>query len=122
MNGHQVFNSKYYIQGHLDTRKGNKFTLNGLEKVPIPHGSIINETSFHYHPFGLPHPRFNFRIALDYDETVSKDYDAVRPTLYNTITTKLFTKNIVAPCVTVTALSPVPKNKEILMLITYIVP
>jgi hypothetical protein len=122
INGHQVFNSKYYIQGHLDTSKGNKFSLNGFEKIPIPAESIASEISFHLHPLRIPFPRFNFRISLDYGESVSKVYDVVTPNLYNTIPTKLFTKDIVAPCVIVTALSPVPKNREILMLITYIVP
>jgi len=60
-------------------------------------------------------------MNLNANGTIKQDYDISRPAQYNKLTTKLLVVHP-TPFVPVTALSPVPKNVEIMMFITYIVP
>jgi len=53
MNSHCVFTSNHYINGYLNTRNGNTFTLNSLDKILVPQKSIITEIDFYYPALNL---------------------------------------------------------------------
>ena len=119
MNGYRVLNSNHYIHGYLDTRNSNTFTLNGLDKILVPQKSIITEIDFYFPKNRSAYPRL--RLEIDMGADSSHIYNYPRPEQYNKSFTDLPVEDS-APFVSVTALSPVPKNEEIMMLLTFIVP
>jgi hypothetical protein len=121
LNGRRMLDSNYCLHGYLNTRNGNTFTPNGSDKLLIPQKSIIKEIDVYYPNYQSAYPQLKFRINLNANGTIKQDYDISRPTQYNKLTTKLLVVHP-TPFVLVTALSRVPKNAEIMMLITYIVP
>jgi len=121
MNGYRVLNSNNYIHGYLNTRNGNTFKLNGLDKILIPQKSIIKAIDVYYPNYQSAYPRQKFKINLNANGLIKQEYDLSRPNQYNKLTTRLLVVHP-TPFVSVTALSPVPQNVEIMMLLTYIVP
>jgi len=121
MNGYRVLNSNHYIHGYLNTRKGNTFKLNGLDKILIPQKSIIKAIDFYFPKSQSAYPRLRLEIILNADGSFTHIFNFSRPEQYNKFTTDLPVEDL-SPFVSVTALSPVPKNEEIMMLLTYMVP
>ena len=121
MNGYRVLYSNNYIHGYLNTRNGNTFKLNGLDTILIPQKSIIKAIDVYYPNYQSAYPQLKFKINLNANGTIKQEYDLSRPNQYNKLTTRLLVVHP-TPFVSVTALSSVPKNEEIMMLLTYIVP
>ena len=119
MNGYRVLNSNNYIHGYLDTRNGNKFKLNGLDKILIPQKSIIKAIDFYYPKSQSVYPQLRF--GVDLNTGVVHAYDISRPEQYNKFAFDLPVEDL-APFVSVVLLPLVPKNVEIMMLLTYIFP
>ena len=98
MNGYRVLNSNHYIHGYLNTRSGNTFTLNGLDKILVPQKSIITEIDFYYPKSQSAYPRLKLEINLDADGSFTHIYNFLRPEQYNKFATDLPVEDP-APCV-----------------------
>ena len=50
LNNHRLLGSSHLIQGHLDQKKGgNKFMLNGFDKIIIPKNTRVSSVVAFYH-------------------------------------------------------------------------
>ena len=86
----------------------------------VPQKTIITEIDFYYPKSKSAYPRLRLEIILDADGSSTHIFNFSRPEQYNNFATDLPVEDL-APFLSVTALSPVPKNVEIMMLLKYMV-
>ena len=118
LNGHRLRGSVHYINGILNTKNGNKFLLNGCDKIIIPNHSHILTITVLYFKVKSKYKPISLKIKHSDHLTQSITYTSTKATRTQAISINL----ILAFGHLAVELGSVVKNEELLLLIEYRVP
>ena len=118
LNGHRLRGSVHYINGILNTKNGNKFLLNGCDKIIIPNHSHILTITVLYFKVKRRYTPISLKVKHSDHLTQSITYTSTKATRTQAISINL----ILAFGHLAVELGSVVKNEELLLLIEYRVP
>ena len=118
LNNHHLLGSIHYINGILNTNRGNALSLNGFDKIIIPnYNHILTIKELHSKPKRQYSP-ISLKIKHSFHLTQSITYTSTQATQLQRIDINL----VLAFALMVVELASVVKDEELLLLIEYRAP
>ena len=118
LNEHRLHGSVHYINGLLNTKNGNTFSLNGCNKIIIPNHSHILTIKVLYFNLKSQYTPISLKIKYSFHLTQSNTYNSTQATQLQTLSINL---ELVFGLMGVELASDV-KDEELLLLIEYRAP
>ena len=118
LNGRRLRGSVHYINGILNTKNGNTFSLNGCDKIIIPNHSHILTIKVFYYKLKKQYPPISLKIKHGFLLNQSNTYNSTQTTQLQTININL----VLSFGHMGVELGSVVKDEELLLLIEYRVP
>ena len=118
LNGHRLRGSVHYINGILNTKNGNTFSLNGCDKIIIPNHSHILTIKMFYYNLRSEYTPISLKIKHSFLLNQSITYNSTQSTQLQTININ----SVLSFGHMAVELGSVVKDEELLLLIEYRVP
>ena len=118
LNGHRLRDSVHYINGILNTKNRNTFSLNGFDKIIIPNHSHILTIKVLHFKLKSPYTPIPLKIKHSFHLNQSLTYTSTQGTQLQTISINL----VLAFGLMAVKLASVVKDEELLLLIEYRAP
>ena len=118
LNGHRLRGSVHYINGILNTKNGNIFSLNGCDKIIIPNHSHILTIKVLYYNLKSQYTPISLKVKHGFHLTQRNTYTSTQATQLQTININL----VLSFGLMAVELGSVVKDEELLLLIEYRVP
>ena len=115
LNGHRLRGSVHYINGILNTKNGNTFSLNGCDKIIIPNHSHILTIKVFYYNLKKQYKPISLKIKHSFLLNQSNTYNSTQTTQLQTININL----VLSFGHMAVELGSVVKDEELLLLIEY---